>query len=61
LLQPHRVDPAKRRVYSYTVETGTEFQPPYAEGLNIISEVSAGLLEFCLACICVVQEMVRAL
>ncbi len=53
------VDGTKRKVFSYTVETGTEFQPPYAEGLNIISEVSAGLLEFCLACICVVQETVR--
>ncbi len=53
------VDATKRRVFSYTVETGTEFQPPYAEGVNIISEASAGLTEFCLACICVVQEMVR--
>src|SRR5262249_27242412 len=54
------VDGTKRKVFSYTVETGTEFQPPYAEGLNIISEASAGLVEFCLACICVVQETVRA-
>src|SRR5712692_5235552 len=53
------VDTGKRKVYAYTVETGREFQPPYAEGLNIIAEVSAGLVEFCFACICVVQEAVR--
>jgi hypothetical protein len=39
-------DATKRKVFAYTVETGTEFQPPYSEALNIISEVSSGLVEF---------------
>jgi murein tripeptide amidase MpaA len=42
----HFVGATKRKVFAYTVETGTEFQPPYSEALNIISEVSSGLVEF---------------
>ena len=45
------VDRAKSKVYGYTVEWGEEFHPPYAEMQNIIQEVTAGLLEFCLAVI----------
>src|SRR5262249_3951659 len=45
----HFVDVTKRRVYAYTLETGQQFQPPYSEALNIITEVSAGLIEFCVA------------
>lgn len=52
----HFVNAAKRRVYSYTLETGLEFQPPYAEALNVMSEASAGLIEFCLASICIVEN-----
>jgi murein tripeptide amidase MpaA len=52
----HFVDATKRKVFSYTLETAREFQPPYAEALNVISEVSAGLIEFCLSCLCVVEE-----
>lgn len=55
----HFVDATKKRVFSYTLETGTEFQPLYGEALDIISEVSAGLIEFCLACFCVIEETVR--
>lgn len=55
----HFVDASKRKVYAYTLETGLEFQPPYSEALNIISEVSAGLIQFCLRCLCVVEETVR--
>jgi murein tripeptide amidase MpaA len=54
------VDATKRKVFSYTIETGREFQPPYGEALNIISEVSAGLIEFCMACLCVVEETLAA-
>ncbi|WP_088889142.1 M14 family zinc carboxypeptidase [Leptolyngbya ohadii] len=43
------VDHSKRRVLACAIETGSEFQPPYAEALNIIAEVSAGLIEFCAA------------
>ncbi len=55
----HFVDASKRKVYAYTVETGLEFQPPYSEALNIISEVSSGLIQFCLSCMCIVEEMAR--
>lgn len=50
------VDATKRKVFAYTVETGTQFQPAYSEALNVIAEVSAGLIEFCMACLCVVEE-----
>jgi len=52
----HFVDATKRKVIAYTIETGTEFQPTYAEALNIISEVSAGLIQFCLACLCAAES-----
>jgi murein tripeptide amidase MpaA len=45
------LDPTRRKVRAFTVETATEFQPPYSEALNVIMEVSAGLVEFCLACL----------
>jgi murein tripeptide amidase MpaA len=46
-------DPTRAKVYAFTVEWGsdsnpTPFHPPYAEMKQIIAEVSAGLLEFCL-------------
>jgi carboxypeptidase T len=53
----HFVNAAKRRVYAYTLETGLEFQPAYAEALNIMSEASAGLIEFCLASLCIVEDL----
>jgi carboxypeptidase T len=52
----HFVDATKRKVSAYTVETGTQFQPTYATALNVIREVSAGLVRFCLSCLCVVEE-----
>jgi murein tripeptide amidase MpaA len=42
------VDPAKAKIFSYVLEWGTEFQPPYGEMQNIIQEITAGLLAFCL-------------
>ncbi|HTD36736.1 MAG TPA: hypothetical protein VK669_04415 [Candidatus Limnocylindrales bacterium] len=53
------VDATKTKVRAYTLETGTEFQPPYAEALNIINEVKAGLVKFCTACLCVVDSMAK--
>lgn len=44
----HFVDGSKRNVLSFTLEWGTEFQPPYAEMQNIIQEITSGLLAFCL-------------
>lgn len=55
----HFVDGAKSRVYAYTLETGTEFQPPYSEAVNIITEVSSGLVQFCLECLCSITEVAR--
>jgi carboxypeptidase T len=43
----HFTDPGKRKVISYTVEWGLEFQPPYSEMQNIIQEITCGLLAFC--------------
>jgi hypothetical protein len=44
-------DASKGKMYSYTIEWGREFQPPYSEMRNIIREVTAGFLDFCLATI----------
>ncbi len=38
-----------RKVMAFTVETGKEFQPPYAEAARVITEVSAGLVAYCQA------------
>jgi carboxypeptidase T len=47
----HLVDSAKGKIYAFTVEWGTEFQPPYAEMQNIMQEMTAALLDFCLGAI----------
>jgi len=39
---------ANRNITGFTIETAKRFQPPYSEAVNVISEVSAGLLESCL-------------
>jgi murein tripeptide amidase MpaA len=40
----HFVDPSKSKALSFTVEWGTEFQPPWTEMQEIIKDVSAGLM-----------------
>ena len=55
----HSVDAGDRRVLAFAFETGREFQPPFDEGLNIMNEVAAGLVEFCVSCLCVAREVVR--
>ena len=40
----HFADPSKSNALSFTVEWGTEFQPPFAEMEEIIKDVSAGLI-----------------
>jgi murein tripeptide amidase MpaA len=45
----HLTDPAKPKIYAFTIEWGRTFHPPYAEMTNIITEVTAGLVEFALA------------
>jgi Zinc carboxypeptidase len=40
----HFADPSKSKALSFTVEWGTEFQPPWSEMQEIIKDVSAGLI-----------------
>jgi murein tripeptide amidase MpaA len=51
----HFVDGSKNRVYAYTLEIGTEFQPLYSEAINEIGETSSGLIQFAIQCLCAVQ------
>jgi carboxypeptidase T len=44
----HFTDVSQMKIISYTLEWGADFQPPYAEMLHIIDEITAGLLAFCL-------------
>jgi murein tripeptide amidase MpaA len=48
----HLVDPSKGKVHGFVIEWGDEFQPPWAEMQNIIMDVSAGLIGFCIAAPC---------
>ena len=48
----HLVDPSKGKVYSFVIEWGTEFRPDWSEMQNIVADVDAGLIEFCLAAPC---------
>ncbi|MCK7624284.1 M14 family metallopeptidase [Streptomyces sp. RS10V-4] len=45
----HLTDPARGKVLAYTIEWGTEFQPQWDEMENIIKDISAGLLQFCVS------------
>ncbi|MFD9127411.1 M14 family metallopeptidase [Kitasatospora sp. NPDC059571] len=42
-------DPDQGKVFGFTVEWGTEFHPRWAEMEEIILDVDAGLVQFCLA------------
>ena len=49
----HFADATRSKVYGFTIEWGrdsnpTPFHPPYSEMKQIITEVTAGLLEFCI-------------
>jgi murein tripeptide amidase MpaA len=44
----HFADPSKAKVYGFTIECGHSFQPIWTEAEEIIREVSAGLIAFCL-------------
>ena len=44
----HFADPAMGKVYAWTVECGTSFQPAYAVAESVIREVSSGLIAFAL-------------
>ena len=42
-------DCAKTKIYGFTIECGRTFQPTWDEAEDIIREVSAGLIAFCIA------------
>jgi murein tripeptide amidase MpaA len=44
----HFADPGKFKVHGFTIEWGTEFQPPWDEMERIILDITAALIEFCL-------------
>jgi murein tripeptide amidase MpaA len=44
----HFVGGAKSKILSFTVECGRSFQPSWQEAENVIREVCAGLIAFCL-------------
>ena len=46
------IDTGRRRILGFTLETAREFQPPDAEKDNVITEVSAGLMECLLETLC---------
>jgi murein tripeptide amidase MpaA len=48
----HFVDPSKSKTYAFTIEWGTEFQPDWDEMELIIQDVTAGLIDFCVAAPC---------
>lgn len=54
------VDTGRRRILGFTVETAREFQPADAEKDSVITEVSAGLMEFLLETLCP-AEVIQAL
>jgi hypothetical protein len=45
----HFADPSMAKVYGFTVECGHSFQPTWSEAEEVMREVSAGLIAFCLA------------
>ena len=53
----HFTDGAQRKVRTFSIETGREFQPPYAEGLQVMAEASAGIVELCLSSVCIVESL----
>jgi murein tripeptide amidase MpaA len=44
----HFLDPAKDKIYSFTIEWGNEFQPDWSEMELIVADITAGLLEACI-------------
>ena len=45
----HFADNTKTKVYGFTIECGRSFQPTWDEAEDVIREVCAGLIAFCLA------------
>lgn len=45
----HFADPARTRVFAWTVECGSSFQPPWSEAEHVIAEVGSGIIRWALA------------
>jgi hypothetical protein len=53
----HLVQAANRKVMGFTIETGREFQPPWAEAEQIIEEVQAGLVTLVRSAMCAAESI----
>jgi murein tripeptide amidase MpaA len=47
----HWVNASQSKIYSFTIEWGSAFQPPYSEMQNIIQDNTAAMLDFCVGAI----------
>lgn len=52
----HLVDPTKTKAWGYTLETGTEFQPPFPEAQEVMDEAQSGLLQFLASAVCPIVD-----
>jgi murein tripeptide amidase MpaA len=53
------VNTSVRKVRGFTLETGLEFQPAFPEAFNVMQESASGLIQFCLSCLCALEQVVR--
>jgi murein tripeptide amidase MpaA len=53
----HFVQAGSRKVMAFTIETGTEFQPPWSEAQQIIDEVSSGLVALLQGAMCAAESV----
>lgn len=51
----HRADSDEGKIYSFTFETGAEFQPPEAEKIEVIKEATAGMMQLLVHCVCAIE------
>lgn len=56
----HFTDSSKGKILSFTVECGRSFQPPWQEAEDVIRELCAGLIAFCLGALQQPEPMVAA-
>ena len=57
----HLADPSKGKIFSYTIEWGTEFRPLWPEMELIVQDVTAGLIEACVQAPCVANLLAVSL
>jgi carboxypeptidase T len=53
----HLVNTGVRKVYAYTVETGTQFQPAFPGASVPMDEAQAAAVQFCLNVLCAAEHM----